>query len=418
MISNLMVLNSSYVGSRDLYWVDDLAANYGYFVYRSFDVPTNWQRITATPLQGHFYRDITSLQQVNYTIQDTDWVEKGQYGLSFIFRIPDIPYAIVNQGRPMISNSPDDVTVYLNGVGYRPDFVNGCDQTVGIQSGFSLPEGGAVSNYPVEGQTAITSITVTYNKLVNFVDIYQSLTRTFYTITSVATVNGVQTELNTPGSGEIVNTMEIERMDYIWRESVRRNAWIFEQVGEPAYLMFRKSRGTRCLCAEQGVNQPRTGCQSCYETGWVGGYYGPYDFLFIDPDTAMTVTVEEGGRKSTRTSRSFLGRTPLIQNGDMIVRRNGERLVIANAVYKQPGGTLVQQEFDVELLQRGDTRYLIPLTNNPQPLIYDPTQEKDPDNGVGGSEPVTAGINNPPLKTWENPDPQAGRTIKFSNIQR
>ena len=193
---------------------------------------------------------------------------------------------------------------------------------------------------------------------------------------------------------------------------VRRNQWIFEQSGEPAYLMIRKTKGVICACTISN-NEPRTGCPSCYETGIVGGYYGPLDILFIDPDVAAVRTLDEGGAKVERTSRSYLTRTPIIHAGDMIVRRNGERMVIANPVYKTPRGVLLQQDFDVELLQPKDTRYLIPLSTNPPPIIVDPRYQ----NVTPADEPVTSPLNAPPTATlWENKIKPEGRTVVFGNI--
>src|SRR5271157_4787926 len=52
MVSNLLVLNSSYVGSRDLWWVDDPGATKGYNIYRAFDYPTNWVKLNPFPWVG------------------------------------------------------------------------------------------------------------------------------------------------------------------------------------------------------------------------------------------------------------------------------------------------------------------------------------------------------------------------------
>src|SRR5574337_2011002 len=96
-VDNILVLNSSYVWSRDLWWVEDDAATHGYNIYRAYDYPSNWVKLNATPQWGHFYRDMSSLQQVTYTVQDADWVERGELG-RWGFRIPDLPYSTAVQG--------------------------------------------------------------------------------------------------------------------------------------------------------------------------------------------------------------------------------------------------------------------------------------------------------------------------------
>ena len=122
---------------------------------------------------------------------------------------------------------------------------------------------------------------------------------------------GDKGELHAPGARNTVvkNWQEIDAMTWEYEEMVRRNSWLFEQVGEPAYLMFRKSRGTPCGCL-YGTNQPKSACPVCFEVGIVGGYYGPYDFLFVPPDSALFRELDEGGIKVTRDSRSYLGPVP------------------------------------------------------------------------------------------------------------
>jgi hypothetical protein len=362
MISNLLILNSAYVGSRDLWWVDAPEATVGYNIYRAFDYPANWVKLNTTPQPGHFYRDISSLQSITYTVQAADWVEKGEFG-KWGFRIPDVPYSNIVKGRPVVCDTPEEITVILDGNSFRPVMVNGLDQTIWLRMDNTLPIGGKVSAYPlVADLTTVSVFQVTYNRLTNFVDIFNNMRRTFYTIVPV---NGSGETIAAGASGNpVVDSNQIDTMDYLQAEMVRRNAWLFEQTGEPAYLLIKKSRGTLCGCTNTGVQMPRTGCSSCFETGWIGGYYGPYDVLFIDPDVAALRTLNEGGVKVERNSRSYFGPTPIVQNGDLIVRRNGERLVIHTVTYKMPRGVLLQQEFNVELLNTKDTRYLIPLGNS------------------------------------------------------
>jgi hypothetical protein len=117
-----------------------------------------------------------------------------------------------------------------------------------------------------------------------------------------------------------------------------------------------------------------------------------------------------------RASRSYMGPTPIVQDGDLVIRRNGERLAISTVTYKMPRGVILQQDFDVELLPPGDTRYLIPLAMPQQPIIYNPAVVADPLDGKGGAEPIyesTTVLG----KIWEDPNPQVGRTTTFGRIQ-
>jgi hypothetical protein len=423
-VTSLLILNSSNVGSRWLWWIDSPAATKGYNVYRAFDNPAaGWTRLNGNvPWPGHSFQDTTVLTEKTYEVQPQDFVEKGEMG-KWGFKLPETAYSSAVKGRPVVANSPDDVVVTVDGKPLRPVMVVGIDQTVWMQMDNTLPTGGAVTNLALVNNgdvgkadySGVQKWTVKYKSLTNFVDIYSTLTRTYYTVVPV----GPTGEIHAPGAPgtPIVNSQEVEQMNYIAAEMIRRNAWVFEMRGEPSYALFRKTRGVICGCKTTGVAQPRHGCPSCFEVGVVGGYYGPYDILYIDPDQAAVRELQEGGVTVTREAMSYLGPTPIVQDGDLIVRRNGERLVINNVNYKSWQGCIVQQEFKVTLLNKGDTRYLIPINTGMVPTIFNPIVKVNPLDGQGNGEPITDARTEPD-KVWENPDPQVGRTVTFGKIQR
>jgi hypothetical protein len=407
--------------------VDDPCATLGYNIYRAQDYPVNWIKLNATPWRGHFYRDMSALEVVTYTVQPGDWLEQGTLG-RWGFHIPDFPYSNIVVGRPVLAGV-EDVTVTcsvsgqpnIDGQTFRPVKVDATDRAVWLQMDNTIAGGGSVNALPLASAGQVlaanysnfTLFQATYKKLVNYVDIYTSLVRTYYTIVPV----GAEGEMHVPGhpGTTVVNTQEVDKITWEYQEMVRRNQWLFEEVGEPAFLFFKLNRGERCGCLF-GTEEPKHGCTSCYETGWVGGYLGPYDFIFVPPDTALMRELNEGGIKTTRDSRAYLGPTPIVQNGDLIIRRNGERLVINNVVYKNPRGILLQQDFTVSLLPEGDTRYLIPEVNTVLPTIYNPVVHHNPLNGKQDGEPVFD-PRTVPGKDWENPNIPLGRTVTFGKIQ-
>jgi len=418
-----MVLDSSLNNSRDLTWNDDPDPKViGYNVYRAFDAPVNWKLLNPSfPTPGHFYRDETTLTPMKYTLQDKDWISLGSNG-QWIFKLPEAPiWSSILKGRSIVSNHPDDITLTINGEYLRVGKVDGQDGLVTLTNFNTLytdaktwtePSNPFVNSPNVPLSELGIEAVVIYKRLTNYVDISITGIRTYYSVVPVFEGGKIAHNPGIPES--LSNSQEVDSLDFMYAEMVRRNAWIFEQVGEPALLMIRKTKGIPCACTVAN-GEPRTGCNACYETGIIGGYYGPFDLLFIDPDTAAVRTLDEGGAKVERSARSYLGRNPIISSGDLIVRRNGDRMVIHNVVYKSPRGVLLQQDFDSELLQRKDTRYRIPLSQNtPQfpPVLYDPRFE--PANPH--EEPVTNPLADP-TKVWENPIVPKGRTITFGNIQ-
>jgi hypothetical protein len=421
LIRGLLVLNSSTYGSRDLWWPHEPRATQGYNIYRAADYPTNWVKLNPHPIPGQFFRDQSQLELIQYNVQLTDWVDQGEAGM-YGFRLPFIPWAEVVKGRPVVADSPDDVSVtitYPEGSGIptvttRPAMVTGVDRTVWLRVDRTLATGGAVSATPILDLVDGVGYVATFSRLINFVDIFTNMRRDYYTVVPI----GNKGEIHLPGAKgtEIVDSSMVDRQDYMQTEEIRRNGWLFEQVAEPAYLLYRRVAGERCECAKNIVDTPRTGCPTCFETGFVGGYYGPYDFGYVDPDQGTVRTIDEGGIKVERQSVSYLGPTPIVQDGDLIVRRNGERLVINGVNYTRPRGVLLQQQFNVQLLNPRDTRYLIPLGQLPEPVLYNPVVKEDPRDGVGGGEPL---VHSPskPHQHWENPDKQVGRTVTFNRIK-
>jgi hypothetical protein len=427
----IQIIDSGMVGAHDLYWADSKDATKGYNIYRAYDHPTNWVKLNPNIWSKHFYRDVTTLQQVQYVVNPDEFIEKGEVG-QWVIRLRDVPYATANIGanRVNVANSPDDVTVICDGVSFRPTSVNAFDRTVTMLIDNRLAQGGAVSDtalvhttdVSVADYNGVQEWQVVYNKLTNFVDIYAQFNRTYYTVVPV----GDKGECHKPGAKgtSVVNTQEVDKIDWVFEEMVRRNQYLFETTGEPALCFFRKWRGEVCGCVF-GSQQPKTACPVCFETGFVDGYHGPFDFLFVPPDSALARVLDEGGIKTTRSSRSYMTRTPIVQNGDLILRGNGDIMVISDVVYKMPRGIILQQDFTVELLSPGDTRYLaatamIRKNFNSLPTLYNPIVRPDPKNGVGTGQPVFDPRTVPSInggKDWENPNIPIGKTVEFGKIQ-
>lgn len=407
-VTNLLILSGAVPGIRDLKWDPDPEAQLGYIPCRSEGRYGPWLALTRQPVPGERFRDQTSLIPKVYTVQPGDWTDQGVYGY-WAFRVPGAPiYGEVVSGRALLASVPEHVELLVDGKPVMAARVDGTDGTIWLPQGIMLQGTDPVPQTYVN-LTPDSVVQVTYQTLGNFVD--PSVThRTFYTVVAVGADGR---PVHPPGLlDEVVNILEVDKMDWIQAEEVRRNAWEFNLSGEPAHLLLRKTRGVPCGCVTAG--QARTGCPLCYETGILGGYYPALDFKFIDPDTGTTTETLEGGRKVTRASRSYLGPNPWIQSGDLIVRKNGERSVIANPTYKSPRGVLLQQEFDVNLLPPGDTRYRVPLRPPLLPQVYDPAYQEPPRSPAG--EPVVSPADNPDV-LWENQRVPKGRTIAFGNLQ-
>lgn len=409
-VQGLVLLSGAIPGIRDLVWEPvTLPGLLGYMPFKAENRYGPWTALASAPIPGERFRDQTTLAPVDYTVTADDWTDQGVFEY-WAFRVPDAPlYGEVIDGRAITASTPEHVRLTVDGAPVMAARVDGVDGTIWLPRTNQI-QGLSDTATPYGQLTDNSVVKVTYNRLANFVDPTPE-TRCYYTVVPVLSDGSLMHE---PGvQGDVANILEVDKLDYMQREIVRRNGWEFEFAGEPAHLLMLRTKGVICGCT-MASGQPRTGCTSCYETGIVGGYYGPYDIFFIDSDTGTTVEVSEGGRKVTRQSRSFLGPVPYIKSGDLIVRKNGERIVIENPVYVSARGVLLQQDFDLRLLPSGDTRYRIPLRNPDAVTTYNPAFQDKP--GPAG-EPVT-GVPSDPTKQWENTaEVPQGATVTFQNIQ-
>ena len=408
-VQGLIILTGAVPGIRDLWWLHDPDPGIlGYVPFRSEDRFSGWVRLSSDPIPGHRFRDETKLDEVLYTVQDTDWTDRGGEGY-LAFRIPSSPiYAEILDGRVILASQPDHVLVWINDVPVRPARVDGFDGTIWLPRAYGIQANADRRELPLPSPEDGTVVKVQYKRLLNFVSPTPE-TRSYYTVVPVNLDGTLAHQPGAPNT-EVINTYEVDKPNYIFDAMVKKNAWLFEFGGEPAHLLLKRSRGKRCGCVQAG--QARTGCTTCFETGIVGGYYGPYAIDFIDPDTGTSRELNEGGVKVTRQSRSYLGPVPVVQAGDLIIRKNGERMVIANPTYKSPKGVLCQQDFDVELLPAGDTRYRVPLRPPLVPDVLNPGF----DTLTVADEPVSSPLTDS-TKTWEGDIVPAGRTTVFGNIQ-
>ncbi|MEL7339736.1 MAG: Hint domain-containing protein, partial [Bacteroidota bacterium] len=94
-------------------------------------------------------------------------------------------------------------------------------------------------------------------------------------------VTTVIADANAPGGiretpldyAEPHSSIEVETIDYIWREAMRRNNWILEQGGERVKVFVRKMNGTICNCPDHHIRdleygkQPSNRCHICFVPG-------------------------------------------------------------------------------------------------------------------------------------------------------
>jgi len=188
-----------------------------------------------------------------------------------------------------------------------------------------------------------------------------------------------QTLMETPLEYAVVTSnAEIEKIDYIWREAVRRNQWILTQGGERVKAFIRKHAGPMCSCYDGDTyKQPKGDCLICFGTGFVGGYEGPYDVVFAPDDADRSVEQQQNGSTVTHSYEVWTGPSPLFTQRDFIVKLNGERYSIGGVRMPTNRGMVLQQHFNIGHIDEGDIRYRVPI-DNPHRFALDQLQPQIP----------------------------------------
>jgi hypothetical protein len=288
-------------------------------------------------------------------------------------------------GTPSVS--PADVVVTINGV------VVPVHRVIGEIGQVSLLEFYEVN--PITGNWEVNaSPTEDAEVLVSYISYFPSdrvrlgvNKRDYYRIATVA---------EDPSTGELYETpleqcapfsdREIEVVDYMWREGIRRNNWILDQGGERVKLFIRKVSGEPCACADFDretliyAKQPDSICKGCFGTGIRGGYDGPYDIIVGPDEGEQAVTQEMQGRRKTHNYGVWIGPTPVVGQKDFIVKQNNDRYSIGPVTISSNRGNILHQAFNISYLDSTDIRYSVPILGVPVTwgdvnYTYNPTRD-------------------------------------------
>jgi len=374
-------LTSGYMpGVYDLCWEDPAqqALNsrfqlLGVNVYRSFDSERGpFERITDLPVGATFWRDRTdNVLVLDEPVDDEQWLLRGQPSTGqdidrFVFRTRCSP--IVKPGSQAIPGDANDVVVRVDGELVPVLRAHGetGEVEIDVQSYANITEQKFLpKNRPVEGRR----VTVSYrwNRSLLRTDLFQ---RVFYRLTTVALPVGVDPSccrasqlLETPLERAIATSnYEIEKLDWIWREAVRRNRWILSQGGERVKVFIKKHVGTRCPCIQNDHHdQPINDCDICYGTSFIGGYEGPYDIVIAPDDAERRREHTNLGMRAVHEYEVWTGPQPLLSQQDFLVKVNGDRYSIGAVRMPTNRGMILQQHFNIGHIDERDIRFSVPM---------------------------------------------------------
>lgn len=405
-------------GTVDLRWTlpSDLSSNsafgvLGVNVYRSFDSEYGpWVRLNSLPVGSTFYRDRTNIVlELQEDVSDR-FVTRGvtDPGGRWAFRVRKRPIHLEGQEWiPNVTNA--NVYVTVNGV---PAFVESIDAYLGEVLLRDVPTFDPASQrmeLPVLPSGSGDVVLATYKHVSN--EVVTSLgRRIFYRVTTVATLSDGSVGETPLDRAASVSNHEVEKLDYIWREAVRRNRFILDQGGERVKLFIRKSVGQRCGCWVPSHRQASSDCLGCYGTGILGGYDGPYDITVAPDNGQKSISQGNRGRTLSHDYDTWTGPSPLLSQRDFVVKLNGDRYAVGPVTSPSNRGMVLQQAFSISHLDESDIRYRVPMPD-PSRLSAPRTRYAVP--GGGSSTPMVTDRDSIPDEREVR-----GGTVTYDNTSR
>jgi hypothetical protein len=423
----VQVTASFLVGSLDVRWENpnSISENQaldvvGVNIYRSYDDELgNYTKINAVPLGALFYRDSTEL--VYQENEPVTWLSRGSNPRKeWVFQVAHVPI-IKPSSQAEISYKPVDIVFKISGTPVRVKQVVGHTGEVFLfTTGWWDHSAQNIIEATLPSLEDVTTCSYYWNK---GLIVGHPNRRIFYRVTSV-----LEDDTETPLSETLPHSVEeVEKLDYIWREAVRRNAWILDQGGERVLVFLRRWLGSKCSCYDYDMEQAKATCEICYGTGVVGGYDGPYSLIISPSDADRKRKWAPQGFIPEKAEEVWTGPSPVLTHWDFIVKQNGERCSIGSVRIPMVRGARLQQHIQIGLLQDHDVRYKVPINGSDQVVPIADTgytqsigSEEEPVGPPPGS-PLPEDLTDASPVITENPDiPEGkrkkGRTVTFDNL--
>lgn len=326
-----------------------------------------YNRINVLPIGGTFYRDAQSLVSIHEEIV-TNWISFGdQVEDPYRFRTAHTiasPYLV---SEPSFSGR--DVLVTVNGYEVPARTVMGNTGEISLEARYNIDPMLLRKGAPltISDTDEVTVSYLSYDPANKRID-----KRSFYRVSTLAEDASTGELYETPLEHcPPVSDAEIEKIDYIWREGIRRNNWMLEQGGERVKFFTRRVSGTPCACSAfdpQTITygkQPDSLCMGCFGTGISGGYDGPYELIIAPDEAERRISQLAQGRRKEHTYEVWIGPSPMVTQRDFIVKQNNDRYSIGAVRYPSNRGSILQQHFNIAYLDSNDIRYKVPVDGVP-----------------------------------------------------
>lgn len=147
--------------------------------------------------------------------------------------------------------------------------------------------------------------------------------------------------------------LELRRhMQLLFREFAARRCWVL-----PA-----RTFGQRCSCFNPTLKQRRqSGCQLCFDTGFVRGYLSPIEsWVQMDPSPKTEQNTNVGAQQQSNTT-ARLSWYPPLKPRDLLIEPENRRWRVVQVNQTEQGRAAVHQEVQLHEIPQRDIEFSVPL---------------------------------------------------------
>jgi hypothetical protein len=151
--------------------------------------------------------------------------------------------------------------------------------------------------------------------------------------------------------------------DLIAAEIIRQEDMLFREfAGRKCVLFPARTFGPVCTCYDTVTKRvTRSGCKTCFGTGWMGGYMSPVEvFVQIDPFPKVSQASSLQERQPSDTAARMISFPPVAPN-DILVESENRRWRVITVTPTQRLRATVRQELTIHEIPKGDIEYALPV---------------------------------------------------------
>jgi hypothetical protein len=135
-----------------------------------------------------------------------------------------------------------------------------------------------------------------------------------------------------------------------------------EFAGRMCWILPVRTFGQRCSCFDRTLGaKTRSGCRTCYDTGFVRGYLSPIEaWAQIDPSPKADQTSQVGNMQQSNTT-GRMGYYPPLKPDDVIVEAENRRWRVVTVTQTEKSRAALHQELGLHEIQPKDIEFDIPI---------------------------------------------------------